>query len=280
MGELVSAGHRALVFSQWTNERFGVERIARELRDFDPLTYTGGLSGTERERRIAAFRADPRHGALLLSLRAGGQGLNLQEAPYVVHFDRWWNPAVESQATDRAHRMGQRNPVTVYCYTCLDSIEERIEAILDEKRALFAALVDGVSMDLAHALSPEELFGLLDLPAPARLRGEPEPREDDVVDAVRAELRRAGWEVRRRPAGSDSRVDLKATRVDELGTAEELWLACRDGGTAAGEEDVAAIATAVSGRDGVIGVLASRTQVSPEAAERAGGEGVRIWTVS
>src|SRR5205085_7324096 len=107
---IAGRGHRALVFSQWTSERYGVARIAAGLARFAPLTYTGALSAAERDGRIAAFADDPERRVLVLSLRAGGVGLNLQQASYVVHFDRWWNPAVEAQATDRTHRMGQVNP--------------------------------------------------------------------------------------------------------------------------------------------------------------------------
>jgi len=99
----------------------------------------------------------------VLSLRAGGQGLNLIDASYVFHFDRWWNPAVERQAEDRSHRMGQTLPVTVYAYRCLDTIEDRIDAILRAKQALFDELVDGVSLDLTRLMTRDELLGLFSL---------------------------------------------------------------------------------------------------------------------
>ena len=102
--------------------------------------------------------------------RAGGQGLNLQNASYVFHFDRWWNPAVERQAEDRAHRLGQTFPVHVYRYILEGTIEERIDHVLREKQILFDELVDGVSIDLKSALTSEELFGLFGLkpPEPAK----------------------------------------------------------------------------------------------------------------
>jgi SNF2 family DNA or RNA helicase len=105
---------------------------------------------------------------LVLSLRAGGQGLNLQEASYVFHFDRWWNPAVERQAEDRSHRIGQTMPVTVYAYTCMDTIEDRIAQLLEEKQRLFDNVVDEVSLDLDRLLSAEEIFGLFGLRPPGR----------------------------------------------------------------------------------------------------------------
>jgi SNF2 family DNA or RNA helicase len=171
MATLVTEGERALVFSQYVDGRFGVHRIAASLSAFEPLTYTGGLSPHERERAVERFRVDHRHRALVLSLRAGGLGLNLQEASYVFHFDRWWNPAVERQAEDRTHRMGQDNPVFVYTYTCADTIEERVASILAAKRALFDEVVDTTSIDLETSLGLRELlalFGLQDLAEKAR----------------------------------------------------------------------------------------------------------------
>lgn len=220
---IVSSGHRALVFSQWTNERFGIDRLARELAGFRPLTYSGSLSLPEREQRIQSFRQDSAHKALLLSLRAGGQGLNLQEASYVIHFDRWWNPAVENQATDRAHRMGQIHPVTVYNYTTLDSIEERIEEILERKRALFAAVVDQVSLDVRKLLSPAELYGLLGLSAPPPAR-RAEGNARDLEQRVVALLKSNQWQVRVEGGGV-----LNAERTDELGLPQVLAILCLPG---------------------------------------------------
>ena len=100
---------------------------------------------------------------LVLSLRAGGLGLNLQEASYVFHLDRWWNPAVERQAEDRTHRIGQTVKVNVIKYSCTGTIEERIDRILERKQGLFDQLVDDVSLNLSTQMSREELFGLFGL---------------------------------------------------------------------------------------------------------------------
>jgi SNF2 family DNA or RNA helicase len=86
----------------------------------------------------------------------------------VFHFDRWWNPSVERQAEARSHRMGQRQPVNVYTYTCEGTIEERIARVLHHKGRLFDELVDDVTLDLSTSLSSEELFGLFGLAAPSR----------------------------------------------------------------------------------------------------------------
>ena len=219
---LSEQGERALVFSQWTNPSFGVERLANELHWLNPITYTGALSATERNARIETFRARPEHRVLILSLKAGGQGLNLQEASYVVHFDRWWNPAVENQATERAHRLGQTRAVTVYAYICVNTIEERIEEILDRKRHLFANIVDGVSLDVRRLLTTTELFGLFDLPAPTRAVAPTSARQAPLIDRVRWVLARMGWE--NGPVVEESRF--WASRIDEVGLRQVMDVEC------------------------------------------------------
>ena len=165
---LVAEGHRMLVFTQFVDDVFGAKAIAARIQRFRPLVYSGELSDTARETVIRTFRENPRHAALVLSLRTGGQGLNLQEASYVAHVDRWWNPAVERQAEDRSHRLGQRHPVTVYDYVCAGTIEERIEQILERKQGLFDRLIDDVTMDIRSLLTAEELFEIVGL-APPRI---------------------------------------------------------------------------------------------------------------
>ena len=160
---LAGQGHKALVFSQYTSDTAGVAAAASHLREFNPLVITGDVPLQERPSIIERFKTNADHQALIISLRAGGLGLNLQEASYVFHLDRWWNPAVERQAEDRSHRMGQTAKVNVIKYSCSDTIEERIDAILARKQDLFDRLVDDVSMDLSSRLSRDELFGLFGL---------------------------------------------------------------------------------------------------------------------
>ena len=161
--ELTARGHKALVFSQYVNDVSGVAAVAARLREFNPLTLTGQTPLDERAALVDRFKRSTDNGLLVVSLRAGGVGLNLQEASYVFHLDRWWNPAVETQAEDRSHRLGQSVKVHVFKYTCRDTIEERIEAILERKRELFARLVDDVSLDLSTQLTRDELLGLFGL---------------------------------------------------------------------------------------------------------------------
>ena len=164
--QLSAQGHKALIFSQYTNEVSGVAAAASFLREFSPLTLTGETSLDERSAVIERFKSRDEHKVMVISLRAGGLGLNLQEASYVFHLDRWWNPAVERQAEDRAHRMGQTVKVNVIKYSCEGTIEERIDKILERKQRLFDQLIDDVSLDLSTRLSGEELFKLFGLESP------------------------------------------------------------------------------------------------------------------
>lgn len=166
LSTLRAQGHRALIFSQFTDLRFGVRAIAAAIETEMPLIYTGDM-GPKRDAVIKEFKEDETRRVLILSLKAGGQGLNLQEASYVFHFDRWWNPAIENQADARSHRLGQQHPVNVYKYVCEGTIEERIDELLAKKQELFDELVDDVSMDLRTSLTGEQLFGLFGLKPPA-----------------------------------------------------------------------------------------------------------------
>ena len=161
--QLTTQGHKALIFSQYTNDISGVAAAVNHLREFNPLRLTGDMPQSQRADVIERFKSGDEHKVLALSLRAGGLGLNLQEASYVFHLDRWWNPAVERQAEDRSHRMGQTVKVNVIKYSCTGTIEERIDKILERKQGLFDQLVDDVSLDLSAQMSREELFGLFGL---------------------------------------------------------------------------------------------------------------------
>ncbi|MEG2005448.1 MAG: C-terminal helicase domain-containing protein, partial [Bilophila sp.] len=155
--ELVRGGHKALIFSQFT----GYLAYVRQALDRAGLPYQyldGSTPERERQRSVKAFQSG--EGDLfLISLKAGGQGLNLTAADYVIHLDPWWNPAVEDQASDRAHRMGQKRPVTVYRLVVRDSIEERILKLHRSKRSLAADFLEGA--DVSAALSAQELLELI-----------------------------------------------------------------------------------------------------------------------
>ena len=155
--QLRDSGHKALVFSQFVDHL----TILRGWLDEQQIPYQyldGGTPAPSRSRRVAAFQAG--EGDLfLISLRAGGLGLNLTAADYVIHMDPWWNPAVEDQATDRAHGIGQTRPVTIYRLIARDTIEERIVALHRHKRDIADKILVGA--DVAGHLSAEELLALL-----------------------------------------------------------------------------------------------------------------------
>lgn len=154
--EVAASGQKALVFSQYVET---LEILRVRLAAFKPLVYHGRVPQREREGVLASFRENPDAQLLLLSYGAGGVGLNLQCAGYVFLFDRWWNPAVEDQAINRAHRIGAAGPVTVTRFLTLDTIEERIDQVLQQKRELFETIL-GSSEPRHLGLSPQELFGL------------------------------------------------------------------------------------------------------------------------
>ena len=155
--ELRESGHKALVFSQFTDHL----ALVRAFLDERAVAYQyldGTMSPAERQRAVAAFQ-EGQGELFLISLKAGGTGLNLTAADYVIHLDPWWNPAVEDQATGRAHRMGQEQPVTVYRLVLRGTIEQKIVDLHRHKRDLADSLLEGA--DAAGRLSPEDLLALL-----------------------------------------------------------------------------------------------------------------------
>lgn len=163
LNTLTEQGHRALIFSQYKSPYSGVLAATKQLKDFHPLILTGDTPVENRSAIVEKFKKNGLHKVLIISLKVGGTGLNLQEASYVFHLDRWWNPAVERQAEDRSHRMGQSVKVNVIKYNCKYTIEERIDEIIMQKQELFDTLIDDVSLDLSARLSFKELLGLFDL---------------------------------------------------------------------------------------------------------------------
>jgi superfamily II DNA or RNA helicase len=157
--ELREGEHRALVFSQFVQHL----TLLRESLDKLGIRYQyldGATPAAKRQEAVDAFQAG--EGDLfLISLKAGGTGLNLTAADYVIHMDPWWNPAVEDQATDRAHRLGQQRAVTVYRLVAKDTIEQQILALHEDKRELISGVLDGA--DRAGKMSTDELISLIRL---------------------------------------------------------------------------------------------------------------------
>ena len=156
--ELQTEGHRALVFSQFTSH-LALVREELDRAGFSSLYLDGGTPAGHRQKLIQRFQGGEGD-VFLISLKAGGTGINLTAADYVIHLDPWWNPAVEDQATDRAHRIGQTKPVTVYRLITRGTIEEQIVALHGDKRALVAGILEGT--DVAARLSTRDLLELLE----------------------------------------------------------------------------------------------------------------------
>ncbi len=157
LGELLENRHKALVFSQFV----GHLEIIREYLDAQKIQYQyldGSTPAPDRKKRVDAFQSGEGD-VFLISLKAGGTGLNLTAADYVIHMDPWWNPAVEDQASDRAHRIGQQRPVTIYRLVAKDTIEEKIVALHHQKRDLADSLLEGT--DVSGKISTEDLLRLL-----------------------------------------------------------------------------------------------------------------------
>jgi superfamily II DNA or RNA helicase len=158
---IFEAGESALVFTQYVSAGQRIQKALEEKFSRKFPFLNGSLSAAARQREIARFN---RGGAsvFILSLKAGGFGLNLTKATHVIHFDRWWNPAVENQATDRAHRIGQSKPVLVHLFITAGTIEERVDEILERKGRMAAQLV-GAGENFIARLGEHEILDLVRL---------------------------------------------------------------------------------------------------------------------
>jgi SNF2 family DNA or RNA helicase len=165
LAEVADSGRKAIVFSQWVEP---LELLAQALKKWGPLLFHGQVPAAKRPAVLEQFCQDPRKHVLLMSYGTGSVGLNLQFANYVFLFDRWWNPAVEDQAINRTHRIGQRNPVFVTRFVTEDTIEGRIAEVLERKRQLFAELIEQNEPPPSLGLSEEEIFGLFEIQARPR----------------------------------------------------------------------------------------------------------------
>src|SRR5262249_43325103 len=157
LAEVREEGHKALVFSQFTS----LLAILRTRLDREGITYEY-LDGRTRDRaaRVERFQTDPDCMLFLVSLKAGGLGLNLTAAEYVFLLDPWWNPAVEAQAIDRTHRIGQARPVFAYRLITRDTVEEKVIELQDTKRALADSII-AADESLIRTLTREDLELLL-----------------------------------------------------------------------------------------------------------------------
>jgi len=155
IGEIVDEGHKILVFSQFV-EMLTIVRQELEVAGYKYEYIDGQVGAKDRLDRVNRFNEDDSIPVFLISLKAGGTGLNLTGADYVIHYDPWWNPAVENQATDRAHRIGQTRHVFNYKLITRGTVEEKILALQKKKKEL-AELVIGGDESVAKELTKEDL---------------------------------------------------------------------------------------------------------------------------
>lgn len=237
--EIAARDEKALVFSQFPQKT--LKFFEPMLASYKPLFYHGGLTDRQRTRVIDQFESDDDHVLMLMSVKAGGLGLNLQRANHVFHVDQWWNPATAAQAEDRTHRIGQERTVFVTTLYAVDTIEERIHDLLTQKRALFDRVIDELSdEDVRQSLTAEEICSLLPgfdrgkptresrrVPAQVRTIRDLEglsPR--DFENLVARLLERIGYNVKLTAASRDGGVDILARRPGPL-TAESIIVECK-----------------------------------------------------
>jgi SNF2 family DNA or RNA helicase len=161
--EVAASGKKAIVFSQWVDT---LDVLRKRLERFGTVEYHGRIPSRQRDGMIERLRNDPKTHVILMSYGAGSVGLNLQFCEYVFLFDRWWNPAIEDQAINRAHRIGAAGPVTVTRFVSCGTIEERIDQILTQKRELFQTILADADAPVSMGLTQSEIFGLFDLRVP------------------------------------------------------------------------------------------------------------------
>jgi len=161
--EIASRQEKVLVFTQFREMTEPIAVFLSEVFGCEGLILHGGTAVKKRRSLIDAFQREEGPPFFVLSLKAGGTGLNLTAASHVIHFDRWWNPAVENQATDRAFRIGQNRNVVVHKFICRGTVEEKIDALIDEKRELADGILKAGAETMLTEMSDEELLNIVAL---------------------------------------------------------------------------------------------------------------------
>jgi non-specific serine/threonine protein kinase len=167
--EIAAKQEKVLVFTQYREITDPLARHLAAVFSRSGLVLHGGTPVAKRKQLVDAFQRDDGPPFFVLSLKAGGTGLNLTAASHVIHFDRWWNPAVENQATDRAFRIGQKRNVMVHKFTCRGTLEERIHDVITSKSALAGDILGEGAERLMTEMNNSELlrFVALDIKASA-----------------------------------------------------------------------------------------------------------------
>jgi SNF2 family DNA or RNA helicase len=161
--EIASRQQKALIFTQFREMTEPIAAFLEGVFGSSGLVLHGATAVKKRQALIEAFADDQGPPFFVLSLKAGGTGLNLTAASHVVHFDRWWNPAVENQATDRAYRIGQHRNVLVHKFVCRGTIEEKIDLLIDDKKQLAVDILEAGAEKLLTEMNDQELINMVSL---------------------------------------------------------------------------------------------------------------------
>ena len=161
--EISARQEKVLIFTQFREMTNPLADLLNPVFGRAGLILHGGIPVKKRQLLVDTFQNESGSPFFILSLKAGGTGLNLTAASHVIHFDRWWNPAVENQATDRAFRIGQKKNVLVHKFICRGTIEEKIDAMIEEKIALGKSLLEGGTETLLTEMNDQELLDLVSL---------------------------------------------------------------------------------------------------------------------
>ena len=161
--EIASRQEKVLVFTQYRDMTAPINTFLEEIFGRSGLVLHGGTAVSKRKDIVDTFQQADGPPFIVLTVKAGGTGLNLTAASHVIHFDRWWNPAVENQATDRAYRIGQNRNVLVHKFICLGTIEEKIDLITEKKELADGILSSGGAESMLTEMSDSELLNLVSL---------------------------------------------------------------------------------------------------------------------
>jgi hypothetical protein len=229
---IIEQNDKALVFSQYPEKTLRFFEPA--LSQFNPIIYHGMLSDSQRDKIIDDFQNKEEEKVLLMSVKAGGLGLTLTRANHVFLIDQWWNPSVSDQAVGRARRFGQEKTVFVTSLFAMNTIEERIQNLLQRKRELFATVIDDLSdTNLSKTLTEDELFGLFNIQKGKHTESKrisPDflhqisPQQFESLISVLYE--KMGYQVKLTPQTRDRGIDIYAKRISESGT-EFLAIQCK-----------------------------------------------------
>ena len=161
--EIAARQEKVLIFTQFREMTSPLNDFLKNIFGREGLILHGGTAIKKRKKLVDEFQNDDGPPYFILSLKAGGTGLNLTAASHVIHFDRWWNPAVENQATDRAFRIGQKKNVLVHKFVCRGTIEEKIDAMIEEKKSMADDILKGGAVKLLTEMNNKELIDFVSL---------------------------------------------------------------------------------------------------------------------